>query len=267
MLATVALVLDRRKIKMHFTFTYINFCCLIFFVSALVGLFSHNYYYYEGPDTRAVYLLLIVGGAAFAWYMARYKKSFLFLLYAFIAIYIAFTYVLVEFVFDDVVFWFMYSIASCGGFIYFIIKFRNHFTRERVSFAYNPTDLYHLCGNQRSKALVQAGHDLAGTVREHQVGIYKSILSSQLYCPDSALRRILAWTGRGNGNYASTPVRYKHSSPLLLAFSIMYGVSSFVMLDRFFITNHDHYKSGLTEALLYHSCLFTIAGVCGHQRS
>jgi hypothetical protein len=126
--AAVALFLDRKKIKTHFTFTYINFCCLIFFVSALVGLFSYNYYS-DGPDTRLLYVLLILGGAAFAWYMARYKKSFLFLLYAFIATYIAFTYVLAEFVFDDIVGWFMYSIASCGGFIYFIIKFRNYFTR------------------------------------------------------------------------------------------------------------------------------------------
>jgi hypothetical protein len=121
-MAGVAIALDRRAIKVHFTFTYLNFACLIFFVSSLTGLFKEELF--------LIYMLLIYGGAAFAWYMARYKKSFLFLLYAFIASYIATTYLLAEFVLDDIFFWFMYSILSCGGFIYFIIKFRNYFTRQ-----------------------------------------------------------------------------------------------------------------------------------------
>lgn len=45
--------------------------------------------------------------------------------------------------------------------------------------------------------------------------------------------------------------------------SFLYGLGSFVVLDRFFIAAKHHYKSGVTEALLYHSAGFTILGVSG----
>jgi hypothetical protein len=119
----LALVLDRQGIKKHFTFTYLNFSTLIFFVATLVGLFDDYPY--------GIYLLLIYGGCVFTYYMARWKKSFLFLLYAFIAAYIGTTFLLADTIFQDLwEIWFFYSIASCGGFIYFIIKFKNYFTRE-----------------------------------------------------------------------------------------------------------------------------------------
>lgn len=119
----LALLLDRQGIKKHFTFTYLNFCTLIFFVASMVGLFDDRPY--------GIYLLLIYGGCVFTYFMARWKKSFLFLLYAFIAAYIGTTFLLADTVLrDGIEIWFFYSIASCGGFIYFIIKFKNYFTRE-----------------------------------------------------------------------------------------------------------------------------------------
>jgi hypothetical protein len=121
-LAGVAMFLDWKRIKVHFTFTYLNFACLIFFVSELVGLFNDELF--------IMYVMQIYAGAAFAWYIARRKKSFLFLLYAFLACYIATTYLLAEFVLDEIFGWFVYSILSCGGFIYFIIKYRTYFTRQ-----------------------------------------------------------------------------------------------------------------------------------------
>jgi uncharacterized membrane protein YgcG len=42
---------------------------------------------------------------------------------------------------------------------------------------------------------------------------------------------------------------------------LIYGVVSFVLLDRVLITGHRHYKSGVTEALLYHACAFSIIGL------
>jgi hypothetical protein len=120
----IALLLDRKSIKKHFTFTYLNFCMLIFFVATIVGLF-------EDENWFGIYQLLIYGGCVFTWYMARWKKSFLFLLYAFIAAYIGTTYFLANTLFKDTIeIWFLYSIASCGGFIYFIIKYKNYFSRE-----------------------------------------------------------------------------------------------------------------------------------------
>jgi hypothetical protein len=122
-LAAGALILDRRGIKSHFTFTYLNFAFLIFFAGAISRLF-------EDKDMMVLYLLLIYGGVAFAYLMARNRRSFLFLLYAFISTYIATTYLLSQTLLREASYlWFYYSIFSCGGFVYFIIKYRNHFSR------------------------------------------------------------------------------------------------------------------------------------------
>lgn len=43
---------------------------------------------------------------------------------------------------------------------------------------------------------------------------------------------------------------------------IVYGIVSFVVLEKFFISKN-HYKSGVTEAILYHACGFTIGGIAG----
>jgi hypothetical protein len=120
--AGVAMVLDKRSIKTHFTFTYVNFCCLIFFTGAVSGLFVDYQIY-------LVYVLLIYAGCAFAYFMARYKKSFIFMLYGFIAGYIGTTYLLAETILDDPAVWLLYSLASCGGFVFFIIRFKNFFNR------------------------------------------------------------------------------------------------------------------------------------------
>ncbi|HEY6438158.1 MAG TPA: hypothetical protein VIY47_16320, partial [Ignavibacteriaceae bacterium] len=107
-----------------FTFTYLNFCMLIFFVATVAGLFIEE-------DVYIIYLALIYGGCVFTWYMARWKKSFLFMLYAFVAGYIGTTFLLFDTIFSEAYFlWFYYSILSCGGFIYFIIKYKNYFARE-----------------------------------------------------------------------------------------------------------------------------------------
>jgi len=121
--ALVALVLDKRQIKRHFTFTYLNFCLLIFFVAAVAGVFIGKLY--------GIFLLLIYGGCVFAYYMARTQQSFLFMLYAFLAAYIGTTYFLAEVVIREAIeIWFFYSIASCGAFIYFIVTFKNHFKQQ-----------------------------------------------------------------------------------------------------------------------------------------
>lgn len=43
---------------------------------------------------------------------------------------------------------------------------------------------------------------------------------------------------------------------------ILYGIGSFVVLEKVFISKN-HYKSGVTEAILYHSIGFTIGGIAG----
>lgn len=122
-LCAAAMALNWKGIKRHFTFTYLNFGLLLFLAGAIVGLFD--------SDNYGVYLLLIYAGSGFAVYYAHKEKSFLFLLYAFICAYIGTTYFLVDTIFDEIPeLIFYYFIASCGGFIYFIITFRNYFSRK-----------------------------------------------------------------------------------------------------------------------------------------
>jgi hypothetical protein len=118
----IAMGLDRKGMKAHFTFTYMNICILIFLCGALTGVFM-NY------DDYSLYLLLLFGGCAFAIYFANQQKSFLFLIYAFVFGYIGITFFLARSGMDDPFAWFVYLIASCGGFIYFIVKYRNYFKR------------------------------------------------------------------------------------------------------------------------------------------
>ncbi len=118
-----ALVLDKRGVKKHFTFTYINFASLIYLTGALAGMFMNEY-------TYVPFLLALYAGCGFCVYYAKKERSFLFLLYAFIFGYIATTYWLFDVVFDDdPALWFFYFLASCGGFIFFIIKYRTYFKR------------------------------------------------------------------------------------------------------------------------------------------
>jgi hypothetical protein len=46
----------------------------------------------------------------------------------------------------------------------------------------------------------------------------------------------------------------------LAVLSILYGLISLAVLDRIFIASKNHFKSGITEAILYHSILFIMMG-------
>lgn len=118
----IAFYLDTRDIKKHFTFTYLNFCLLLFFIGALVGMFRQYW---------PLYVLLILAGCAAAFYLARTRKSFLFLVYAFVAGYIAVTYLLAMTVFDRVPeLWFYYSVISCVSVVFVIIRFKKIFKQS-----------------------------------------------------------------------------------------------------------------------------------------
>ncbi len=122
-LGVLAMILDWKSIKKHFTFTYINFSILIFFVGATAGLFDGANY--------SIYLILIYAGCGFTVYYANRERSFLFLLYAFVFGYIGTTYLMVDLILDDLPeLIFYYAILSCGGFVYFIISYKNFFTRK-----------------------------------------------------------------------------------------------------------------------------------------
>ncbi len=122
-LSLTGILLHRKEIKKHFTFTYLNFGLLLFLSASIAGLFIDEHIY-------GIYLLLIYLGCVFSYFGARISQSFLFLLYAFIAAYIGTTYFLavtLQIFRGDGILWFFYSILSCGGFVFFIIKFKNFF--------------------------------------------------------------------------------------------------------------------------------------------
>jgi hypothetical protein len=121
-LSAVAIFLDYKGIKKHFTFTYINFSSLVFFVSALTAIFANEHSY-------GFYLLLLYAGCVAVISYATKRRSFLFMLYACIAGYIGTTFLLADFLLDDAAIWFLYLLASCGGFVYFIISFKSYFKR------------------------------------------------------------------------------------------------------------------------------------------
>lgn len=123
-LALLALFLDKKSIKRHFTFTYLLFCFLLFFVGAIAGIFIDQRY-------DILYVLIVYVGCAFAWMEAQKNKSFLFLIYAFVAGYIATTYLLFEYVFSDNPFVvYNYFLISCGGIVYLIIRNKKLFRRR-----------------------------------------------------------------------------------------------------------------------------------------
>jgi hypothetical protein len=122
-LAGVATGLYQRGMKQHFTFTYFNFCSLIFLVGALAGIFINE-------DAYGIYLLLLYTGCALTVYAGYSQKSFLFLLYAFVFGYIGTTYFLLDVLADEVIIWYLYFLGSCGGFVFFIIQYKSYFKRE-----------------------------------------------------------------------------------------------------------------------------------------
>ncbi|HYC85621.1 MAG TPA: DUF2157 domain-containing protein [Chryseosolibacter sp.] len=118
-----ALVMERKKIKRHFTFTYVHFATLIFLLGSLAGVFMDD-------DTTLIYLLALYGGCGFAAYYGRESRSFLFLLYAFAFGYTGTTYCLTDTVLVDIGPWFFYLLLSCGGFVLFILRYRTFFKRS-----------------------------------------------------------------------------------------------------------------------------------------
>jgi hypothetical protein len=121
-LCLVAILIDKRKIKQHFTFTYLNFGSLVYLIGCLSGIFIND-------NNYGIYMMALFAGCAAISYYAHLNKSFLFILYAFVFSYIGITFLLADIILDEPFIWFFYLLASCGGFIFFIIRFKSYFKR------------------------------------------------------------------------------------------------------------------------------------------
>ena len=117
---SVGLLLERRGIKKHFTFTYMNFGFLVFGVAGLGGLFV--------LEQRVLFFMLKAGLFIVVVFYARRAQSFFFLLMSSVFGYIAITYLLFETV-SDFGFWQLYFIVSCGVMIFGLFKYKSFLAR------------------------------------------------------------------------------------------------------------------------------------------
>ena len=119
-----ALVLERLKVKAHFTKTYLNFGVIIALTGSTAMLFQ------DGDTNYLLAFSQLVITALLAWYSYR-KRTVLYIIYAYIFGFIALTYIIASALkIDDIVFWLLYIIGVCAGFIITLLKLRNTFKHD-----------------------------------------------------------------------------------------------------------------------------------------
>jgi hypothetical protein len=126
LLLTVAgLVSQYKNIKKHFRFTYQNFGLLLYFIGCLSAMFDSHY--------EILYAILILLSAGILTYYTWMQKEFLFFMYANIAFYIAFTYLMFEAVDHmgggDGIFIYYFPM-TCITYIVFLFNKKSHFSHE-----------------------------------------------------------------------------------------------------------------------------------------
>jgi len=126
--------------------------------------------------------------------------------------------------------------------------------------AYNKQWLYHLAVIKEAKRWLKAN-----LITQQQLTTIKENHPVSFYHPNLIVRvllfvaTVLALFGV-TGFLALIFLEGTDKDTLAIA-SFIYGVISFVVLEGAFIRTNSHYKSGVTEAMLYHSIGFVIASV------
>lgn len=126
--------------------------------------------------------------------------------------------------------------------------------------AYNETYVYNLAVIKETKRWYK--HHF---IEERQFDAIAHAYKTPLYHPNFIIRlllfvaTLLALSGVSGLFFLFVADSNEHA---ILGACIVYGVISFVFLEVVFLKNN-HYKSGVTEALLYHACGYTIAGIAG----
>ncbi len=125
--------------------------------------------------------------------------------------------------------------------------------------AYNEISLYNLAVIKESKRWCSQGlmedPQLKNIEQEYRCEFYHPNIIIRILLFVATLFALSGATGFfallfGNGGEQVLPLA-----------CLIYGVVSFAILDRILINQHRHYKSGVTEALLYHACAFSIIGL------
>src|SRR5882762_8958439 len=126
--------------------------------------------------------------------------------------------------------------------------------------AYNSQFVYHLAVIKETKRW--AKHNFITTDQFAKIGEeYKA----PFYHPNMIIRILLfvATLFALSGMSGILGLMFAQAGKTVIYFGcIVYGVGSFFALEKMFIANN-HFKSGVTEAVMYHACAFTIGGVAG----
>lgn len=124
--------------------------------------------------------------------------------------------------------------------------------------AYNHEWIYNLAVIKETKRWWK--HDF---ISEDQFKTISSTYKVDFYHPNMMIRILLfvaALLALGGVSGFFFLIFADAGQTVLSVMCIVYGLASFLVLEKLFIENK-HYKSGVTEALLYHACGFVIGGV------
>ncbi len=116
-LIIAGLLLNFRKIKPHFTFSYLNFGFNLVCIAALYGALSID---------KTLYSMICMAFCILAVLYARREKSYFFLLAGVIYGYIAFTILMtkIDFSFEG---WLLYGVLSCFAIVMFFLNYKKFF--------------------------------------------------------------------------------------------------------------------------------------------
>jgi hypothetical protein len=126
-----------------------------------------------------------------------------------------------------------------------------------MKFAYNPEWLNNLHIVKEAKQWMVSGliskEQLNAIVEKHPVQFYHPNIIIRILLLVATFVVLGAITGL-------LVLMFMEAEEILSFLSLIYGVGSMIVLDRVFIASKNHFKSGITEAILYHSVLFIILG-------
>ncbi len=125
--------------------------------------------------------------------------------------------------------------------------------------AYNETGLYNLAVQKESKRWLKQQ-----LIEGDQFQKISDTYKSPFYHPNFIIRILLfvaALFALSGVTGLFTVLIIDIGEKAISTGCIIYGIVSFIFLEKVFIENNHHYKSGVTEALLYHACGFTIGGI------
>ena len=129
-----------------------------------------------------------------------------------------------------------------------------------MSSAYHETWVYNLAVIKEAKNWCKHGF-----IEKDQLSVIQQAYTVPFYHPNFIIRILLfvATLFALSGATGFFTLIFVDTGKEFISLACMgYGIVSFLVLEKLFI-DKNHYKSGVTEAILYHACGFTIGGIGG----